>query len=132
MVRRQGFCGDNHCWPAMVDACELLAVLHGLGAMCNLRRQRPHVRLAHGVEFALCRAHVQAAAAAVIADAVVDVVVDDRGVVDIGDVGGVDVVDRAVVHEAVMVPVATVVAGAGISIAVGNATIEADVGAPIA
>ena len=132
VVRRQGFCSDNHCWPAMVDARELLAVLHGLGAVRNLRRQGAHMLLAHGVELTLRGPHVQAAAAAVIADAVVHVVVDHRGVVDVGDVGGVDVVDRAVVHEAVMVPVATVVAGAGISIAVGDAAIEANVGAPVA
>jgi hypothetical protein len=83
------------------------------------------VLLAHGIEFALRRPRRQATAATVVADAVVHVVVDHPGVVDVGDVGGVDVVDRAVVHEAVLVPVAAVVAGAGVSVAVGNAAVEA-------
>jgi hypothetical protein len=90
------------------------------------------VLLAHRIELTLRGPHVQATPAAVVADAVVHVVVDHRGVVDVGDVGGVDVVDRAVVHEAVLVPVAAVVAGAGVSIAIGNATVEAYVRAPVA
>jgi hypothetical protein len=88
--------------------------------------------LAHGIEFALRRSHRKSAAAAVVADAVVHVVVDDRGVVDVGDVGGGDVVDRAVVHEAVMVTIAAVVARAGVSVAVGNAAVEAHVRTPVA
>jgi hypothetical protein len=98
----------------------------------NLCRQRAQVLLAHRIELTLRGPHVQATPAAVVADAVVHVVVDHRGVVDVGDVGGVDVVDRAVVHEAVLVPVAAVVAGAGVSIAIGNATVEAYVRAPVA
>jgi hypothetical protein len=99
--------------------------------MLHLRGQRTNVLLAHGGELALRGSRTDAAAAAVVADA--GIVVHDHGaVVDVGDVGGVDVVDRAVVHEAVMVPVAAVVAGTGISVAGGNAAVEADMRAPVA
>jgi hypothetical protein len=116
---------------AAVEANILLAVLHGLGAMLHLGGQRTNVLLTHGSELTLRGSRVDAAAAAVVADA--GVVVHDHGaVVDVGDVGGVDVVDRAVVHEAVMVPVAAVVAGTGIAVAVGNSAVEADMRAPVA
>jgi hypothetical protein len=124
-------CGDDR-WLALIDAGILLAVLHSLRAMSNLRRQRTKMLFAHGVEFALRGPHREPAVAAVVADAVVHIVVDHRGVVDVGDVGGVDVVDRAVVHEAVMIPVTAVVARAGVSVAVGNAAVEAHVRAPVA
>jgi hypothetical protein len=83
----------NHRRLAVVDARELLAVLHGLGAMRNLRGQRAHVLLAHGVELGLRRTHGEAAAAAVVADAVVRLVHDHGAVVDVRDIGGVDVGD---------------------------------------
>ena len=123
-------CGDDR-GPALVDAGILLAVLHGLRAVRDLRGQRAQMLLAHRIELTLRRPHVEATPAAVVADAVVHVV-DHRGVVDVGDVGGVDVVDRAVVHEAVLVPVAAVIARAGVSIAIGNAAVEAYVRAPVA
>ncbi len=58
------------------------------------------------------------------------VVHDDRAVVDVGDPRGVDVVDGAVVVEVMALPVATVVAAAGVAVAVVDATVEADVRAP--
>jgi hypothetical protein len=117
---------DDGTWRlAMIEARVLLAVLHGLGAVRNLSRQRAQVPLAHGIKFALRWTHRQAAAAAVVADAVVGTVHDDGPVVDVGDVNIRDVVDRAVVHEAVIVPVAAVIAGAGVSVAIGHAAIEA-------
>jgi hypothetical protein len=77
---------------AAVEADILLAVLHGLVAMLHLCRQRTNVLLAHGRKFTLRGPHVDAAAAAVVADA--GMVVHDHGaVVDVGDVGDVDVVD---------------------------------------
>jgi hypothetical protein len=124
MDRQRPCRGDDRRYAAIHRGI-LLAVLLGLGTVCNLRGQRAQMLLTHRIELALCRPHVQSAAAAVVTDAVVPVVVDHRGVVDVGDVGGVDVVDRAVVHEAVLVPVAAVVAGAGVSIAVRDAAIKA-------
>jgi hypothetical protein len=76
----------------MIEARVLLAVLHGLRAVLHLRGQRTYVPFAHGVELALGGPNVQAAAAAVVADAV-HVVDDHRAVVDVGDVGRVDVID---------------------------------------
>jgi hypothetical protein len=76
----------------MIKGRVLLAVLHGLGAVLYLSRQGAHMPLAHRVELALGGPNVQAAAAAVVADAIH--VVDDHGaVVDVGDVGPVDVID---------------------------------------
>ena len=76
------------------------------------------------------RADVDAAAASVIGDA--SVVVDDDGaVVDVSDVD-VHPVDGAVVVEVVSVPVAAVVAVAGVAEAVVDASVEADVEAPVA
>jgi hypothetical protein len=118
--------------PAVVYVDVLLPVLHGLGTMLHLGGQGAHVLFAHGVELALRRPHVQAAPSTVVADAVVLGVPWNVPVVDVTDTVGIDVVDGPVVHEAVMVPVAAVVAGAGVSVAVGNATVEANVGTPVA
>jgi hypothetical protein len=75
------------------------------------------------------RADVDAASAAVVGDA--GVVVDDYGaVVDIGDVVDVDAVDGAVVVEAVSIPVAAMVAVAGVSEAIVDASVVADVRTP--
>ena len=130
-TRLDGTRRDQRCGLAAVEADILLAVLHGLVAMLHLCGHRTNVLLAHGSELTLRGTHIDAAAAAVVADA--RIVVHDHGaVVDVGDVRDVDVVDGAVVHEAVMVPVAAVVAGTGIAVAVGNSTVEADMRAPVA
>jgi hypothetical protein len=76
----------------VIDGRVLLPVLHGLRAVLYLRGQRPYVLLAHRVELALGGPNVQAAAASVVADTV-HVVHDHRVVIDVGDIGGVDVVD---------------------------------------
>jgi hypothetical protein len=93
VMDRQWPCCCDDRRPATIHGGILLAVLHGLGTVGNLRRQRAQVLLAHRIELTLRRPRVQAAPAAVIADTVVPVVVDHRGVVDVGDVGVVDVVD---------------------------------------
>ena len=94
------------------------------------------------------RTRLDAATAAVIADAViddrvVDVVVGDRvvdadvvdnhrAVVHVVNVGDVDVADGAIVGEAIAVPVAALIAGAVIAEAIGHAAVEADVATPVA
>ncbi len=94
------------------------------------------VALAAGGDLLRTRRDVDAAAAAVIADAVlrtgvvVDVVHDDWAVVVVADVAGVG--DGAVVVKVVTMPVAAEVADADVAEAVVNAAIEADVGAPVA
>jgi hypothetical protein len=76
----------------MIEARVLLPVLHRLRAVLYLRGQRPYVLLAHRVELALGGPNVQAATTAVVADAI-HVVDDHSAVVDVGDVGCVDVID---------------------------------------
>jgi hypothetical protein len=77
---------------SVIEGRVLLPVLHGLGAVLYLRGQRAHVLFAHRVELALGGPNVQAATAAVVADAI-HVIDDHRAVVDVGDVGCVDVID---------------------------------------
>jgi hypothetical protein len=75
-----------------VDGGILLPVLHCLSAVLHLGGQGAHVPLAHRVELALRRPNVQTATAAVVADAI-HVIHDHSAVVDVGDVGRVDVID---------------------------------------
>jgi hypothetical protein len=71
----------------------------------------------------------------VIACAVVVVdrdVVDDRAVINVGDVDVADVVHVAVVVEVVTVPIAALVTSSDIAVAVIHAAIKTDVAAPVA
>src|SRR5271165_185485 len=70
--------------------------------------------------------------AAVIADAVNRRIIDHRRVVNIMNVGDVDVVHRTVVIELAIVPASAFVAMAEISVAVSDAAIEANLRPPIA
>ena len=128
---RERLCNDRIHGTTFVHVVKLLAILHGLRAMRDLGRQRTHVLLAHGGELALCGPYGQAAASAVIAHAGV-VHVHDLHVVDVGDLRDVDVGDGAVVHEAVVIPIAAMEAITGVAIAVGDSAIEADVRSPVA
>ena len=78
------------------------------------------------------RTHRHAARAAVEADAIHPRLVDDRVVVDVRNVGDVDVGDGAVVVELVSAPVAALKAAAEIAEAVVDAAVETDVRTPIA
>jgi len=75
---------------------------------------------------------LDSAIAAVKADVIRFVAIDHGGVVDIGDVGDVHVVDGAVVVEAIPFPTAAFVALTVIAIAVINSTVKTDNGSPIA
>jgi hypothetical protein len=77
---------------AAVETNVLLAVLRRLGAVLHLDGERTNVRLAHRGKFALRGPYVEAAAPAVVADAVIPDI-HDPDVVDVGDVGRVDVGD---------------------------------------
>ena len=70
--------------------------------------------------------------AAVIADTVNRRVIDHRRVVNIVNVGDIDVVHRSVVIELAVVPASTFVAMAEISVTVSDAAIEANLRTPIA
>jgi hypothetical protein len=122
--------GGNHGGAALVDVVELGADLCGFALVGDLRCHGWSARAAEGCDFGGLRTDVDASAASVISDA--GVVVDDYGaVVDVGDVDA-DAVDGAVVIEGVSVPVAAVIAVAGIAEAVVDASVEADVWAPVA
>jgi hypothetical protein len=92
MVGRQWPRNDGSGGLSVIEACVLLPVLHRLSAVLYLRGQRAYVLFAHRVELALGGSNVQAATTAVVADAI-HVVDDHRAVVDVGDVGRVDVID---------------------------------------
>ena len=114
----------------MILAGKVLPVLHGRALMLSLHGQFGSMRLPH-IRF-LLRAgpHMHTAITAVVGNTVV--IHDHSAVVDVGDIGHADVVDRAVVVEAAALPVASFVAIAHIAIAVIHAAIEADVRTPIA
>jgi hypothetical protein len=130
---RDGLCGDgpgsrDDCGTALVDVVELLAVVCGFALGLNLCGHGRSAWAAHGCDLGRLRPCVDAASAAIVGDA--GVVIDDDGaVVDVGDVD-VDVVDGAVVVEVIAVPIAAVVADAGVAEAVVDATVEADVRPP--
>src|SRR5580692_6801323 len=92
------------------------------------RRNTPLVR----ETFFLCRrTPVNAATAAVVADPGL-VVVDDRRVVHIVNVGDVHVVDRTVVEEVSVLPASAFITIAKISVTVTDSAVEADVQSPVA
>jgi len=98
----------------------------------NLRGHRRNTWAAIGCDFGGLRAYVDTAAAAVIRDTVVDgrVVYDDCAVVDVRNPRGVDVINGAVVVEVMPLPVAAMIAVAGVAVAVVDSAVEADVRTP--
>jgi hypothetical protein len=77
------------------------------------------------------RTNVDAAATAVVGDAVDSGVVNnDRAVINVGNPRGVDAVHSAVVVEVVALPVTAVIAATGIAEAVVDAAVETDVRTP--
>ena len=131
-LRCDGAGGGDHGRAAFVYVVELLTVLGGCTLVLKLGRHGRDTGSAIGYQLRRLWPYVEAASAAVIGDAVVDgrVVDDDGAVVDVGDIRDIDAVDRAVVVEVVSVPVAAVIAVAGVAEAVVDATVEADVLAP--
>jgi len=131
-----GCCHDGRL--AVIDSGKLLAILGGLFAMLNLGGHRRNALLAGGGEFRGSRL-ASDAAGSVVAGAgggVIDGgVVDDRvgygAVVDLY-VGGSDVVDGAIIVEAISTPVSALVTSPGVAISIINAAVVADVRAPVA
>jgi hypothetical protein len=125
------------CRTTVVLGEELLLVGCGRPVYLDLGLDGRRVILTQRGNLAWVWANVEAAVAAVVADAILDVlrvgdvVHDHRAVVDVGDVG-IDVGDGAVVVEAVTLPVAAIIACADVSITVINPTVEADMDSPIA
>jgi len=131
--RETGLGGDgpgssNHGGAAPVHVVELLTVLRSFPLVLDLGRHGRNSWTAYGSDLGRLRSDGEPAAAAVIGDA--GVVVDDYcSVIDVGDMRA-DAVNCAVVVEVVAVPVTAVIADSGVSEAVVNATVEADVKAP--
>ena len=116
---------------------ELCRVLPGLLDVRNLLWQRVNVGTAGDSDLRGRRTSLDAAGTTAIThipDVGICDVVHDRVVIHVVVVDGgcVDVGDGAVVHEVVVVPVATVIAVAVIAVAVRNAAIVADVRTPVA
>jgi hypothetical protein len=134
-ARDTGLGGDgpgscDHGWAAAIHVVELLTVLLRFALVLELGRHGRSSEPAHGFDFCGPRSVDDAAPASVVGDA--GVVVDDDGaVVDVGD-ARTDTIDGAVVVEVVAIPVAAVIADAGVAKAVVDAAIEADVAAPVA
>ncbi len=122
---------SNHGGTALVHVIELLAVLRGFALVLDLRSHGWRARTAEGCNLRWLWSHSKTASPSVVRDASV-VIHDDGAVVDVGDVDDVNAVDCAVVVEVISVPVAAVVAEAGIAEAVVNTAIETDVQAPVA
>lgn len=128
-VGSEGTWRCNDGGTASVCCIELRVVLGSLALVLKLGCHWRGAGAAHGCEFSGLRTYGQAASASVVGDA--GVVIDDDGsVVDVSDVVNVDAVDGPVVVEAVSVPVAAVIAVAGVSEAVVDASVVADVRAP--
>ena len=119
-----------------IGGVELLFVLGGRLSYLTLLGKRCGAGLTVCSDLCGAWPHVDSAASAVVAgvvagaSAVGHVVVDHRTVVDVGDVP--DVGDAAVVIEVIVVPIATEVADADVSVAVVDTTVEANVGTPVA
>jgi len=121
---------SDHRRATLVDIEELLAIVGGFALVLDLRCHSGRAWTAECGDLGCLRPYCDTAAASVVGDAAV-VVDDDRAVVDVGDVD-VDSVDGAVVEEVVPVPIAAVIAETGITEAVVDASVEADVEAPVA
>ena len=108
----------------LVGACFLKVLV--------LRPDRPDVSLASRGLFFMARSRVNTTIATVIADAVYcRIVVDDRGVVGIVNFRDIDVVHRAVVVKAVVVPAPAFITAAEIAVAVIYAAVKANLWAPL-
>src|SRR5215469_15388160 len=88
------------------------------------------VLFAGGRHLLRCRTRLKSAVAAVVADLAV-IVHNDGFVIDIVDIGDVDIIHRAVVSEDAAMPVAAFIAIARVAEAIVNAAVEADVRAPV-
>ena len=123
-------CGDDR-GTSLVLVEELLAVLSGLTLVLDLGGHGRDSGAAHGRDFGRLWTDGNAAATAVVGDAVVVVVVDDDGaVVDVVDACDVYAIDGTVVVEVVAVPITAVVTRAGVAEAIVNTAVEADMGTP--
>lgn len=114
----------------MVDGGELIAIGARGAFEVLLPGSGRYMALAGGLFLSGCWARVDAAATAVEADVIIAGV--DRRVIGVVDNVDVYVCDGAVVVEVVAAPVTARVADAGVAESIINATVEADLGSPVA
>ncbi len=131
--RRQRTIHRNRLRLAVIDVEELRTILSRLPRVHCLRRQWRQVPFTRRLQLRWSGTRFNAAVAASIADAVIVVIVDGHVVhVDIPYDRRVYIRDRAVVIEIVVVPVATVIATANISMPIVDAAVVADMRSPVA
>ncbi len=117
----------------MIGSGKLLAVGSILPRYLNLRRHRSNAPLVQHNQLCTDRLNVNAAFSSVVA--YTRVVIDDGGVVNYDLVDdrmvihvmhdvGVDIIDRPVVSEPVMVPIAPVVAASGVTKSIIDAAVK--------
>ena len=116
----------------MIHRGELRAIVAGEMLLLRLHSGGADVLIAIGRHFRGSGTRVDAAAAAIEADAIRGVVVDHRAVVGVVNVGDVHIVDAAIIVKVAAVPVAALIAEAAVAEAVINSAVEADVRTPIA
>lgn len=114
----------------MIHCSEQLAVASGCLLMLNLRSDCWSMALVSR-SFLLWSWSSEYAAAATVEANMRIVVVDNRLVINVGDVCDVDVSDTAVVKEAVTLPISAVETIARVSKSVIDATVKSDVGSPV-
>ena len=123
--------GVSHLrWPAMIDRGKIRAVSAGLVPDLQLRGHGLRVRLAKRGQFRGPWAGLYTASTAVVTDARSGVV-DYVAAIDVVHPAVADIVDAAVVVEMAAIPVAALVANAGVAKAVVHIAIEANVRSPV-
>ena len=123
----------------MIDGGKLLAILRGFLTMLKLSGHRRNALLAGGGQLSR-GGRTSDAAWAVVADivhgGVVDGCVVNRGVGDAAvvyrDVAAAHIINSAVVFKPVSIPIATLIAGSGVTVSVIDAAVIADMPAPVA
>src|SRR5215469_5465075 len=122
----------RHRWSAMIHGGAQLSVVASLFHVPCLSGHRCHVPLTSKPLFLPGREGVDASIAAIVADPIDRcIVVDDRGVVGVMDLGDVYVVHPSVVVKTVTVPAASFVPVAKIAITIVHAAVETHERAPI-
>jgi hypothetical protein len=130
-VQLRRVCGSRNGGMAVIVVERQRRIFRRHLHVLRLLRRRRYVLLTGGGNLLRRRPHRGTAGTAIIAH--VGRVVDDDGlVVDVGDRRVRDVVDGAVVEESAAAPIATLVADAGIAVAIRDAPVEADFRPPIA
>src|SRR6516225_1657472 len=122
----------RHRWSAMIHEGAQLSVVASLFHVTCLCGHRCHVALTSKLLFLPRRASVDASIAAVVANPIDRcIVVDDRGVVGVMDLGDVYVVHPSVVVKTVTVPAASFIPVTKIAITIVHAAVETHERAPV-